>query len=79
MVLLTGDVELRLLKEYEGNFLYGNLVKKGIYNVWIGSILSMNYKHFTQFWDWNQISAYIIYNAMAKRDKQWSSKYYTKS
>jgi hypothetical protein len=27
-----------------------------------GSILSMNDKHFTHFWDENQISAYIMLN-----------------
>ena len=51
MVLLRGDVKLRLLKEYEGKYIYGNLVKTGIYNVCTGSIFSMNYKNFTQFWN----------------------------
>jgi hypothetical protein len=31
MVLLRGDVELMLLKEYEGKYIYGNSVKTGIY------------------------------------------------
>ena len=31
MVLLRGDVELKLLKEYEGKYMYGNPVKTGIY------------------------------------------------
>jgi len=31
MVLLTGDVRLRLLKEYEAKYIYGNPVKTGIY------------------------------------------------
>ena len=30
MVLLRGDVELMLLKEYEGKYIYGNPVKTGI-------------------------------------------------
>jgi len=31
MVLLTGDVRLRLLKEYEGKYIYGNPVQTGMY------------------------------------------------
>ena len=31
MVLLRDDVELKLLKEYEGKYMYGNPVKTGIY------------------------------------------------
>ena len=31
MVLLTGGVKLRLLKEYEEKYIYGNPVKTGIY------------------------------------------------
>ena len=31
MVLLRGDVELKLLKEYKGTYIYGNPVITGIY------------------------------------------------